>query len=208
MATLDKFIVRFDHALRTLFAPAVSVRPYPATAATDAELSADERAHATKLMRVNHSGEICAQALYEGQAVVARNAQTTALFESAAREETEHLAWCEKRIQELNGRTSVLNPLLYGSSFAIGVLAGSLGDKWNLGFLAETERQVERHLAKHLERLPGRDQKSRAILYQMRIDEGRHASNAEQHGAHPLPRPVRLLMALSSKVMTKTTFWI
>ncbi len=208
MPALDKFIIRFDHALRTLFAPAVSTRPSPAMTATDAELTADEKSLATKLMRVNHSGEICAQALYEGQAVAARSAQTTALFETAAREETEHLAWCEKRIKELNGRTSLLNPLLYGGSFAIGVLAGGLGDKWNLGFLAETERQVERHLAKHLERLPSRDQKSRAILYQMKIDEGRHASNAEHQGAHPLPKPIRLLMTLSSKAMTKTTFWI
>ncbi len=208
MAALDKFIVGFDKALRTLFAPAVSTRPYPATAASEAELTAEDKSRAKMLMRVNHSGEICAQALYEGQAVVARNAQTKALFEKAAHEETEHLAWCERRIKELNGRTSVLNPLLYGSSFAIGVLAGSLGDKWNLGFLAETERQVERHLAKHLERLPGQDQKSRAILYQMKIDEGRHASNAEQHGAYPLPKAVRLMMALSSRVMTKTTFWL
>jgi ubiquinone biosynthesis monooxygenase Coq7 len=159
-------------------------------------------------MRVNHVGEICAQALYQGQALTARNREVQHTLEQAAREETEHLAWTERRIAELSGRKSLLNPLWYGGSFAIGAFAGMLGDKWNLGFLAETERQVEAHLGGHLKRLPHHDQKSRAIVAQMQIDEAGHATTAVAHGGVDLPVPVKLAMKLGSKVMTQTAYWV
>ena len=162
----------------------------------------------TALMRVNHVGEICAQALYQGQALTARDAEVQHTLAQAAREETEHLAWTERRIAELSGRKSLLNPLWYGGSFAIGAFAGMLGDKWNLGFLAETERQVETHLAGHLKRLPHHDGKSRAIVAQMQIDEAGHATAAMSHGGVDLPMPVKLVMKLGSKVMTKTAYWV
>jgi ubiquinone biosynthesis monooxygenase Coq7 len=159
-------------------------------------------------MRVNHTGEICAQALYQGQALTARNLQAKAALEQAAQEETEHLAWTERRIAELGGRKSLLNPAWYAGSFAIGALAGLLGDRWNLGFLAETERQVVAHLEGHLQRLPAEDSKSRAIVEKMKQDEARHATTAIEHGASALPQPARDAMRLSSKVMTETAFWI
>jgi ubiquinone biosynthesis monooxygenase Coq7 len=159
-------------------------------------------------MRINHTGEVCAQALYQGQALTAQDAKVQQSLNHAACEETEHLAWTEQRIAELGGRKSLLNPLWYGGSFFIGIAAGMLGDKWNLGFLAETERQVESHLAKHLQSLPSQDKKSRAIVAQMQIDEGGHATSAMSHGGIDLPTPVRLVMKLGSKVMTKTTYWI
>ncbi|MGL5631096.1 MAG: 2-polyprenyl-3-methyl-6-methoxy-1,4-benzoquinone monooxygenase, partial [Azovibrio sp.] len=157
----DSLIVEFDKGLRTLFAKASSVRPVPGEQAPEAELSPEERRHAGALMRVNHVGEVCAQALYQGQAITSHNPETREALEAAAREETEHLAWTEQRIQELGGRKSLLNPLWYSGALAIGMLAGRLGDKWNLGFLAETERQVEAHLTDHLEKLPSQDQRSR-----------------------------------------------
>jgi ubiquinone biosynthesis monooxygenase Coq7 len=159
-------------------------------------------------MRVNHTGEICAQALYQGQALTARNPDARAALEQAASEENDHLAWTSQRIAELGGRTSFLNPLFYTGSFALGAVAGILGDKWNLGFLAETERQVEAHLEGHLGRLPAQDEKSRAIVAEMKDDEARHASTAIQHGGAELPAPVKLAMKMGSQVMTRTAFWI
>jgi ubiquinone biosynthesis monooxygenase Coq7 len=208
MIDIDRLIVGFDKGLRTLFAPAQSVRRVPGEDLPDAELSASEIDRVSALMRVNHTGEICAQALYHGQALTARDSAARQALELAAQEETEHLAWTERRIEELGGRKSVLNPLWYAGSFAIGALSGLLGDKWNLGFLAETEQQVVKHLESHLQVLPEEDQKSRAILMQMKSDEDRHATSALQHGAAELPPPAKLAMRLSSKVMTKTAFWI
>ena len=159
-------------------------------------------------MRVNHTGEVCAQALYQGQALTARSRESQVALERAAGEETEHLAWTAQRIEELGGRTSVLNPLFYTGSFAIGAVAGLLGDRWNLGFLAETERLVVRHLEGHLNVLPAEDRKSRAIVDEMRHDEARHATTALEHGAAELPAPVRGLMRIASRVMTRATYWI
>jgi ubiquinone biosynthesis monooxygenase Coq7 len=187
--------------------PAQSARPLPGENLQEGGLNETETRFSAALMRVNHSGEICAQALYEGQALTARDGSVQQALQKAATEETEHLAWTERRIEELGGRKSLLNPLWYGSSFALGALAGLLGDKWNLGFLAETEHQVERHLEQHLQRLPQQDLKSRAILEQMKSDEASHATIAISQGAAELPPPVKLAMRLASKVMTKTAFW-
>lgn len=208
MLNLDRLIVGFDRGLRTVFAPAHSVRLVPGAQIEDTEMPAAERVLAASLMRVNHSGEVCAQALYQGQAMTACNSDARQALEQAADEETEHLAWTESRITELGGRKSLLNPLWYAGSFAIGAAAGLLGDRWNLGFLAETERQVVGHLEGHLERLPAADQKSRAIVEQMRDDEARHATSALQHGGAELPSPVKLAMRLSSRVMTSVAHWI
>ena len=208
LPTLDELIVAFDKGLRTVFAPARSVRATPGGDLPEPGLTEEERRLSAALMRVNHTGEICAQALYQGQALTARDSRARAALEQAAREETEHLAWTERRIEELGGRTSVLNPLFYAGSFAIGAAAGLIGDRWNLGFLAETERQVVAHLQGHLERLPEGDAKSRAIVESMKEDEARHATSAIQHGAAELPRPAKDAMQLSSKVMTETAFWL
>lgn len=208
MPNIDKFIIGFDHALRTLLTPAQTLRPVPGRDLPDAELSDWEKRESSALMRINHVGEICAQALYQGQAFTARNAEVQLTLGQAAREETEHLAWTERRIAELGGRKSIMNPLWYGASFAIGALAGMLGDKWNLGFLAETERQVTAHLTGHLKRLPQSDGKSRAILTQMQIDEAGHATTAIAHGGADMPAPVKLIMKLGSKVMTRTAYWV
>jgi len=204
----DRLIIEFDKGLRTLFAPAASVRPLPGKQLDEAQLNEAEKKLAAALMRVNHSGEICAQALYQGQALTARNPVAKAALEQAAQEETEHLNWCETRIHELGSHTSYLNPLWYGGSLAIGALAGALGDKWNLGFLAETEHQVEHHLEGHLARLPAADLKSRAVVEQMKIDEARHASTALEHGGAPLPLPVKQGMQLTSKLMTRAAYWV
>jgi 3-demethoxyubiquinol 3-hydroxylase len=208
MIDLDKLIIGFDKGLRTLFAPAQSLRPVPGDALADSPLDDAQRREAAALMRVNHTGEICAQALYQGQALTAREPAAQAALEQAAQEETEHLAWTERRIAELGGNKSVLNPLFYTGSFALGAVSGLLGDKWNLGFLAETERQVVRHLEGHLERLPAEDHKSRAIVEQMRDDEARHATSAIDHGGAELPGPVKAAMKASSKVMTETAYWL
>ncbi len=205
---IDDLIIAFDQGLRTVFAPARSVRAMPGDALPDADMDETQRSFAAALMRVNHSGEICAQALYQGQALTARDSAARAALEHAAQEETEHLAWTERRITELGGRKSLLNPLWYTGSFAIGAAAGLLGDRWNLGFLAETEHQVVRHLEGHLQRLPAADRKSRAIVEQMRDDEARHATSALRHGGAELPAPVRAAMQLSSKVMTGTAFFL
>lgn len=208
MLDLDRLITAFDNGLRTLLAPAHSARAVPGAALAEPEMTAPERQVAAALMRVNHTGEICAQALYQGQALTARNATARAALEQAAVEETDHLAWTAQRIEELGGRASVLNPLWYAGSFALGAAAGFLGDKWNLGFLAETERQVEGHLEGHLDRLPAQDEKSRAIVNEMKVDEARHARTAVDHGAAELPEPVTLAMKLGSRIMTRTAYWI
>jgi ubiquinone biosynthesis monooxygenase Coq7 len=208
MFNIEKFIIGFDGALRTLLAPAQTIRTVPGNNFSEPELTQAEKNKSSALMRINHTGEVCAQALYQGQALTAQDAKVQQSLNHAACEETEHLAWTEQRIAELGGRKSLLNPLWYGGSFFIGIAAGMLGDKWNLGFLAETERQVESHLAKHLQSLPSQDKKSRAIVAQMQIDEGGHATSAMSHGGIDLPTPVRLVMKLGSKVMTKTTYWI
>ena len=208
MISLDRLIIAFDNGLRTLLATAHSARPHPDVSVEDRELEAGDKQLSAALMRVNHSGEICAQALYQGQALTARHPEARAALERAAAEETDHLAWTARRIAELGGRTSLLNPLWYLGSFAMGAAAGMLGDKWNLGFLAETERQVEGHLAGHLDRLPPGDEKSRTIVEQMKADEARHAGTAVEHGAAELPAPVKQAMKLGSRVMTRTTFWI
>ena len=203
---LDRLITVFDNSLRTLLAPARSARPHPDAAIDDAALNDAQRALSAALMRVNHTGEICAQALYQGQALTVRNPSARVVLEQAAAEETDHLAWTEQRITELGGRLSALNPLFYAGSFALGAMAGIAGDKWNLGFLAETERQVESHLDSHLGRLPEADLKSRAIVDQMKADEARHARTAVEHGGAELPQPLRQAMKVGSRVMTETTF--
>lgn len=208
MITIDKLIIGFDSALRTLLTPAQTVRPVPGDELLGSDLSESEKQLSCALMRVNHVGEVCAQALYQGQGLTARNQDVQKTLMQAAREETEHLAWTERRIAELGGRKSLLNPIWYGGAFTIGVVAGILGDKWNLGFLAETENQVGAHLASHLNRLPASDEKSRAIVEQMRIDEASHATMALSYGGAELPLPVKFAMKLSSKVMTETAYWV
>lgn len=202
----DDVILQFDKALRTVFATASSRRPYPDAEVPEAELSEAEKKHAAGLMRINHSGEVCAQALYAGQALTARNPEAQQALLEAADEETEHLAWCEKRLNELGSHKSFLNPVWYAGSFALGAFAGVLGDKWNLGFLAETERQVEGHLDSHLDKLPPQDAKSRAVVEQMKIDEIKHADTAIAHGGAELPTPVRQAMQLTSKVLTLAAY--
>jgi len=205
---IDEAIVQFDKTLRTLFAPARSVRPTPGADVPETHLGDRDRQHVAALMRVNHSGEICAQALYQGQSMSAGDLDVKRELARASDEETEHLAWTEQRISELGGRKSLLNPLWYGGSLALGLLAGRLGDRWNLGFLAETERQVEAHLSSHLERLPPEDRKSREILERMKADEAHHADVALALGAHELPAPFRGAMRLMARVMTATAYRI
>lgn len=206
---LDHLVEQFDQALHTVFGPAPSpVRASPATERPDTGMTVSERELSARLMRINHAGEICAQALYQGQAATARLPEVRGKMEQAAQEENDHLAWTEERIRELGGHTSYLNPLWYAGSFAIGALAGILGDKWSLGFVAETEKQVVKHLEGHLQRLPAEDHKSRTILKKMRDDEGRHATVAIESGGAELPEPVRQAMRCSSKIMTRTAYWI
>ena len=205
---LDKLIIEFDKGLKTLTASAHSVRPHPDENVQETELSNEEKRHALGLMRVNHCGEVCAQALYNGQSLTAKNPQIVDALQQASKEETEHLAWCEKRIHALGGHTSLLNPLWYAGSFTLGAIAGAIGDKWNLGFLAETEHQVGAHLEKHLHELPVSDKKSRAILEQMKTDEAQHADTAINLGGAELPAPVKAAMRKMSKVMTSTTYYL
>jgi len=205
----DQLLMQMDKAVRTVFgAPPVTERPNPAQALPEAELSAAEQRLVTGLMRVNHAGEVSAQALYQGQALTARLSEVRGKMERAAMEENDHLAWCERRLKELDSHTSVLNPLWYGGSFAIGAVAGLAGDKWSLGFVVETERQVVTHLQEHLERLPAQDHKSRAILQQMKEDEAQHATTALNAGGSELPEPVKQLMRLTSKLMTATAYYV
>lgn len=204
----DKLIIGFDRALRTVFGPSRSVRPVPGDRLSEAELDATQKARAAALMRVNHVGEVCAQALYQGQALTARNPQVKAALARSAEEESEHLAWTEQRIAELGGRRSLLNPLWYAGSYLIGAASGLAGDRWNLGFLAETERQVVEHLDGHLERLSHQDAKSRAIIVAMKRDEARHATTALHNGGVELPLPLRAAMRLAARVMTTTAYWV
>lgn len=197
----DDLIIGFDRALRTLTGLATTSRPIPGTALPHVELHPAERRQAAGLMRVNHTGEVCAQALYAAQALVARNRDTKQSLAQAAREEEEHLAWTQARLSELNDRVSLLNPLWYAGSFAIGIAAGIAGDEVNLGFVVETERQVEEHLTGHIEALPAADERSRAIVAQMRDDEARHGAMAQAAGAADLPLPVKGLMRVAAGVM-------
>jgi len=205
---IDRLIPELDKVLRTLFAPASTRRPMPGEDLPEAELSDTEKRHAAALMRINHCGEICAQALYQGQAITSHQPEVKRALAQAAQEETEHLNWTERRIAELGGRKSLLNPLWYAGSLGLGLIAGKLGDPWNLGFLAETERQVESHLESHKEQLSPQDQKSWVVLEQMKADEISHARMAVEQGARELPLPVKMAMKLSSKVMTKTAYYI
>lgn len=204
----DQLISDFDKALRTVFGNARSRRPVPGEDVPELGLSENERRLVVGLMRVNHCGEICAQALYQGQAMTSRDSAVRNALRDAADEETEHLAWTERRLEELGGRKSVLNPLWYAGALSMGVLAGRLGDRWNLGFLAETERQVEAHLDGHLAKLPVHDRRSFEILDQMREDEARHAQTASRLGAAELPGLIKAAMKLAAKVMTRTAYYI
>ncbi|MDP2882723.1 MAG: 2-polyprenyl-3-methyl-6-methoxy-1,4-benzoquinone monooxygenase [Azonexus sp.] len=204
----DQLILEFDRALRTVLAPARSIRSMPGEMLPEAELATEQRRHVIGLMRVNHCGEICAQALYQGQALTSRDPAIREALRGAADEETEHLAWTEQRITELGGHKSLLNPLLYLGSLSLGLAAGALGDKWNLGFLAETERQVEAHLDGHLLSLPAEDGRSRAIVDQMRLDEIQHAETAIRYGAAELPASIKIAMKMAAKVMTGAAYRI
>jgi ubiquinone biosynthesis monooxygenase Coq7 len=214
---LDTFISAADRALRALLAPPSAGRPVPPSATpasardtqkADAALSPDDRRESAALMRVNHAGEVAAQALYHAQALFARNPEVREFMLHAAREETDHLAWCETRLKELGARPSALNPLWYAGSFGIGALAALLGDRASLGFVAETERQVEGHLKSHLDRLPAEDKRSRAIVEAMCHDEIGHGQQAQSAGAAPMPKPVRELMRRTASVMTHTSYRI
>lgn len=207
-SAIDRLLGEADQALRTVGARARAERASPAANEPEAALSDEQRRHAAGLMRVNHAGEIAAQALYQSQALTARRPEVRTAMAQAAREETDHLAWTDARLHELGSHTSYLNPAWYFGSFVIGTVAGIAGDRWNLGFVAETERQVVSHLDDHLTRLPANDMRSRAILEQMRVDEAHHATQAIEAGAAPLPEPVQALMGLLSKVMTRVAYWI
>lgn len=232
MNLVDTLICQLDAGLRTVFGTTAAARmtPYavpnaapqmatpqvatpPITPSDNpishqATLTANAVQQSIRLMRVNHVGEVCAQALYQGQLLVARDAATRGVLEHAAQEERDHLAWCAERIQSLGGRTSVLSPVFYAGAWALGVASGLAGDKWSMGFLVETERQVEAHLTTHLDKLPIDDADSRAIVLQMREDEIAHGSSGEANGAMPLPPPMQTAMRLSSKIMTSTTYWV
>ena len=208
LTRIDRLLDDAQRALETVLGSPAAMRPNPAADRPEVVLDESERRHAAGLMRVNHVGEVCAQALYCGQAAVARDPSTRAHLLEAAQEETDHLAWCADRLQELDDRPSFLNPLWYGSSFAIGVLAGLRGDGWNLGFVVETERQVEAHIDENLASLPPADGRSRAILEVMKVDEARHADNAEAAGARILPPPVPTIMSAASRMMKAIAYRI
>jgi ubiquinone biosynthesis monooxygenase Coq7 len=216
---IDRLIGEFDTVLRAIAGGANYTRPIPKTMVkkgiekeqaltSDLDLSPQERSHIAGLMRVNHVGEVCAQALYQSQKLLAKTPETRTLLDQAAKEEMDHMAWCEQRLKELDSRPSLLNPLWYAGAFGIGLVAGLAGDRWSLGFVAETEKQVERHLDDHLEKLPEGDLRSRAIVAQMRIDEIEHGSSAMAAGGQELPRPIQSLMAGISKIMTTTAYKI
>ncbi|MDG2089684.1 MAG: 2-polyprenyl-3-methyl-6-methoxy-1,4-benzoquinone monooxygenase [Gammaproteobacteria bacterium] len=206
---IDNLIGNFDQALKTLSPGAVSAsRPNPSSSADEHELSQNEQKHSAGLMRINHTGEVCAQALYQGQALTAKLPEVREQMEEAAAEECDHLSWCEDRLLELNNRPSIFNPLWYAMSFGIGATAGLIGDRWSLGFVAETEHQVCEHLKEHLQKLPEQDEKSKAILEQMLVDEGQHATMAEQAGAADLPQTLKQSMTAMSHVMKSTTYRI
>jgi ubiquinone biosynthesis monooxygenase Coq7 len=203
---VDRALAGLQRALDTVAGTAVATRPSPAGARSPTALAAPDRRHAAGLMRVNHTGEVCAQALYDGQAALARDPATRTHLETAAAEETDHLAWCAERLKELDDRPSLFNPFWYVGSFAIGALAALAGDRWSLGFVVETERQVEAHLGEHLDRLPPDDARSRAILETMRTEEARHADNALTRGGAKLPFPIPALMRRASAVMKAVAY--
>lgn len=209
LTPLDRLLVSLNNALRTVSTPAGRpARTNPSSGITDKSLNDSARAHSAGLMRVNHAGEIAAQGLYQGHAVVARDKSIEAQMQQAAAEEFDHLAWCEQRLAELGEAPSRLSPLWYTGAFAIGAASGVLGDRWSLGFIAETERQVCEHLEDHFERLPADDLRSRAILEKMHEEEAAHGDNAVDAGAAELPRPVKRLMKLAAKVMTRSAYWL
>lgn len=205
---LDSALMAADSALRTLFAVPRASRPCPTVPGEQTNLSASDKALSGALMRVNHVGEICAQALYAAQALSTRDPLLRQHFVDAGLEEGDHLAWTQERLTELGASPSLLNPLWYAGAFGLGLIAGRLGDPVSLGFVVETERQVESHLAEHLERLPSADHASRAIVAQMKDDEARHAAEAQSSGAATLPAPVAALMRISAKIMTTTAHYI
>ncbi len=208
LSKVDLWLSSADRALRTLSGASVAARPSPAPRAGRGELDENERRLSGALMRVNHVGEVCAQALYQAQGITASDPRLREHFARAAQEETDHLAWTKQRLSELGARTSLLNPLWYAGAFCIGLAAGRASDKLSLAFVVETERQVERHLEGHLQRLPAGDAASRAIVAQMQTDEMRHASEARQAGGADLPLPARALMRLAAKVMTTTAHYV
>lgn len=206
---IDRLVMRIDQAVRALCDnPQRTAKPYPAEEVDESNLSDEERAHAAALMRVNHAGEICAQALYEGHAIVSRNPVMQQRMEEAAKEEGDHLAWCKQRLDELDSHTSYLKPVWYVGSLAIGMVTGALGDKWSLGFVAETERQVINHLSNHRYLLPKEDLRSHKILKQMELDEAKHRESALAAGGMILPSWTKRCMALTAKIMVKTAYWI
>jgi ubiquinone biosynthesis monooxygenase Coq7 len=209
MTPVDHFILEFDTALRSVVGGANAQRPTPGSeSGANLALDSDQRKHAAGLMRINHVGEVCAQALYQSQKLVARNSEIKEMLDHSAQEELDHLAWCETRLKELGSHTSYLNPFWYAGSFAIGLAAGLAGDKWSLGFVVETEKQVENHLESHLKKLPEEDHRSRAIVDQMRIDEIEHGQAALHAGGVTLPEPIQKIMQAMSKVMTSTAYKI
>ncbi len=206
---VDRLIAGLDSFLKTVStAPTHATRESPARNVDDTQLSASEKSHAAGLMRVNHAGEIAAQGLYQGHAAVARDPEIEGQMQRAADEELDHLAWCEERLTELGAAPSRLSPVWYGGAFVMGAASGILGDRWGLGFIEETERQVVQHLTGHLDRLPPDDAKSRAIVHQMRDEEALHGANARDAGAAELPSGVRRLMRLTAKIMTRAAYWL
>lgn len=205
---IDQLIKTVDTGLRTVFAPANAARVRPDAMIDEADLTDAQKKHAAALMRINHVGEVCAQALYSGQALTSRNPKIVLALQHAANEETDHLAWCEARINELGGRKSLLNPVWYAGSFALGAIAGALDEKWNLGFLAETESQVAHHLQSHLSQLSETDAKTRAMISQMQQDETAHQQEAQHLGASALPAPIKTGMKIASKMMTTTAYYV
>ena len=209
MTPIDRFIIEFDTALRSVVGGANAQRPTPGSdSGANTALDSEQRKHAAGLMRVNHVGEVCAQALYQSQKLVARNSEVQEMLDRSGQEEMDHLAWCETRLKELGSHTSYLNPIWYAGSFAIGLAAGLAGDKWSLGFVSETEKQVENHLASHLKKLPEEDHRSRTIVDQMRIDEIEHGQAAMNAGGVTLPETIQKMMQAMSKVMTTTAYKI
>ncbi len=204
----DRLFGEIDRAIKVLAAPAKSARPLPAGLDPRPALDAPERQQSARLMRVNHAGEVAAQALYQGQALTARDPAVAASLRRAAEEEQDHLAWCRQRLEELGGRTSLLDPLWYFGSFALGAAAGMLGDALSLGFIAEPEAEVEAHLRTHLTRLPAADRRSLGILEQMTHDEARHGADAVAMGAKPLPPPIRTLMRYCGRALTRSSYWV
>ena len=207
--SIDSFIIELDKALTTVFGqPDTTARPTPGDALDEAELTESERKQSAGLMRVNHAGEVSAQALYQGQALTARLPAVREAMEIAALEENDHLVWCKQRLEALSSQTSLLNPLWYVGSFTLGAVAGKIGDKWSLGFVAETEKQVVEHIEGHLKIISAQDKKSRAVLEQMKIDEAEHGTKAIEAGGTELPQPIKKAMGLVSKLMTRTSYWI